>query len=95
MSTIIISLSTASSPKSQIYRFSGDDNLDSGGRGLQEAFSVGLGESVRSMEGGRVSTDTHPEVVVCTFRGRVCSLTTQALGQVMICVGLGFLVVVD
>ncbi|CAM9337349.1 unnamed protein product, partial [Hapterophycus canaliculatus] len=47
----------------------------------QQAFLIDLGESIRSLEAGRVSSDAHPEVVACTFRGRVCSLTTQALDQ--------------
>ncbi|CAN0393384.1 unnamed protein product, partial [Scytosiphon promiscuus] len=47
----------------------------------QKAFSIDLGESIRSIEAGRVSSDEHPEVVACTFRGRICSLTTQALDQ--------------
>ncbi|CAM9764264.1 unnamed protein product [Scytosiphon promiscuus] len=47
----------------------------------QKAFSIDLGESIRSIEAGRVSNDEHPEVVACTFRGRICSLTTQALDQ--------------
>lgn len=69
-------------PQSQIYRCSGESNSPRGGEGLKEAFSIGLGESVRSLEGGKVSTDIHPEIVACTFRGRVCSLTTQALSKV-------------
>lgn len=48
----------------------------------RQAFSINLGESVRSLDAGRVSSDAHPEVVACTFGGRVCSLTTQALRQV-------------
>lgn len=49
----------------------------------KEVFCANLGQSVRSLEVGRVSSsDSPPEVVACTFRGRVCSLKTQALGQV-------------
>jgi len=47
----------------------------------QEVFSIELDESIRSLEAGRVSSDD-PEIVVCTFGGRICSLTTQALDQV-------------
>lgn len=55
------------------------------GKGPKEAFSIDLGESIRSLECGRVSSDEHPEVVACTYCGRVCSLTTQALDQVSMC----------
>ncbi|CAM9371775.1 unnamed protein product [Ectocarpus sp. 13 AM-2016] len=61
-----------------VYRF---PEVSSVGSCPQEAFSIDLGESIRSLECGKVSTDQYPEVVVCTFRGRVCSLTTQALDQ--------------
>ncbi|CAN0125804.1 unnamed protein product, partial [Ectocarpus sp. 12 AP-2014] len=54
-----------------VYRF---PEVSSVGSSPQEAFSIDLGESIRSLECGKVSTDQYPEVVVCTFRGRVCSL---------------------
>ncbi|CBN79191.1 Bardet-Biedl syndrome protein 7 [Ectocarpus siliculosus] len=61
-----------------VYRFPESSSV---GSCPQEAFSIDLGESIRSLECGKVSNDQYPEVVVCTFRGRVCSLTTQALDQ--------------
>ena len=64
----------------KVYRFSEGAPE---GTSPQEVFSTNLGESVRSLEGGRVSSDEHPEIVACTFRGRICSLTTQALDQVL------------
>ncbi|CAM9658675.1 unnamed protein product, partial [Pylaiella littoralis] len=61
-----------------VYRFAGGSTV---GVCPQEAFTIDLRESIRSLECGRVSSDEHPEVVACTYRGRVCSLTTQALDQ--------------
>ena len=64
----------------KVYRFSEGGPVE---RGPQEVFSTNLGESIRSLQGGRVSSDEHPEIVACTFRGRICSLTTQPLDQVL------------
>eukprot|EP00903_Cladosiphon_okamuranus_P008387 g8063.t1 len=61
-----------------VYRFA---ERNPAGSSPQEVFSINLGESIRSLEGGRVTSDEHPEVVTCTYRGRICSLTTQALDQ--------------
>ena len=49
-----------------------------------EMACINLGQSVRSLEAGRVSSDEQPEVVACTYRGRVCSIKNQALRQVRI-----------
>lgn len=70
-----------------MYKFFSPSSVGGGRKELAgscpvKAFSTGLGESVRSLETGKVSSDQHPEVVACTFRGRVCSLTTQALEEV-------------
>ncbi|CAM9128537.1 unnamed protein product, partial [Choristocarpus tenellus] len=60
----------------QVYRFKGGESQQP-----EEEFSTQLGESIRSIEGGCVSSSGYLDVVMATFGGRVCALTTESLKQ--------------